>query len=55
MNETIIVKRPVVARDARQIPLTAAAIAFGLLGVGVFSFLSEARAAQEERSTQLPP
>ena len=55
MNETIVVKRPVVARDARQIPLTAAAIVFGLLGVGVFSFLSEARAAQEERSTQLPP
>ncbi|MEO7277356.1 MAG: TrbI/VirB10 family protein [Sphingomicrobium sp.] len=55
MNETIIVKRPVVAREARQIPIAVAAIAFGLLGIGVFAGLSEARAAQQDRATELPP
>lgn len=55
MSETIIVKRPVVAREARPTPVAAIAIGFSLLGFGVFSWLSEARAAQDERSSELPP
>ncbi len=55
MNETIIVKRPVVARDARQMSLATILIGFALLGAGIFFWLSEARAAQEERSSALPP
>ncbi len=54
MSETLLVKRPVVARPPRPTSVAGIGITLALLGVGVFSWLSEARAAQDD-SDRLPP
>jgi type IV secretion system protein VirB10 len=51
----IVVKRPEVAEPPRKTSLAAAATTLSLLGLGVFFWLSSARAAQEERGSTLPP
>ena len=55
MTETLIVKRPAVAQARRQAPMAAVATTLGLVGVGVFLWLSNARAAAEGRGSLLPP
>ena len=55
MTETLIVKRPAVAQARRQTPMAAMATTLGLVGVGVFLWLSNARAAAEGRDALLPP
>lgn len=54
MKETVIVKRPVVAREARKTSLLTLSIGSGLLGLMVFSWLAEARSAQDSRTSALP-
>ncbi len=55
MSEAILVKRPVVARPARPTPTAVIASGFALAGLGIFLWLSDARAAQADRDSQLPP
>ena len=55
MTEILIVKRPAVARAPRQTPVAAVATTLGLFGLGVFLWLSNARAAAEGRDGLLPP
>ena len=55
MTETLIVKRPAVAQASRRTPVAAVAMTLGLTGLGVFLWLSDARAAAEGRGAQLPP
>ena len=55
MTEILIVKRPAVARAPRQTPVAAVATTLGLVGLGVFLWLSNARAAAEGRDGLLPP
>ena len=55
MTETLIVKRPAVAQAPRRTPVAAVAMTLGLTGLGVFLWLSDARAAAEGRGAQLPP
>ncbi len=54
MNDVLIVKRPVVARSPRPASVTGLAVTLGLAGIAVFSWLSEARAAQDG-ADELPP
>jgi len=54
MSDVLIVKRPVVASPAQKSPVAAAATLLATLGVGVFFWLSSARAAQNEREDSLP-
>ena len=55
MSDVVIVKRPVVAGTPRPAPVAAVATTLGLVGLGVFFWLSSARAAQEGRDSILPP
>lgn len=54
MSEVLLVKRPVVANAPQKTPVVAAAAAFGLVGLGVFFWLSAARAEVNEGDTALP-
>jgi len=54
MSEVVIVKRPVVASPAQKTPVAAAATLLASVGLGVFFWLSSARAAQNEREDSLP-
>ena len=54
MIETLIVKRPAVAQAAGKAPITIVATTFVALGLGVFMWLSDARAAQQDQESALP-
>ncbi len=54
MSDVIIVKRPVVASSPQKTPVAAAATLLASLGLGVFFWLSSARAAQNENEDSLP-
>jgi type IV secretion system protein VirB10 len=54
MTDVVIVKRPVVARPAEKTPVAAVATLLASLGLGVFFWLSSARAAQNESEDSLP-
>jgi type IV secretory pathway VirB10-like protein len=54
MSELLIVKRPQVAAAPRKTPLAIVGTAFVGLGLGVFLWLSEARAVQQDGNA-LPP
>ena len=55
MSEVLIVKRPAVAQAAGKTPVTIVATTFVALGLGVFMWLSDARAAQQDQESALPP
>lgn len=55
MSEVLIVNRPVVAQPARRSSATAMVATLSAVGLGVFFWLSSARAAQEESGSTLPP
>ena len=55
MNEIVLVKRPQVAGIPRKKPVAVMAGTLGVLGMAVFLWLSEARAAQQEMESTLPP
>ena len=55
MSETLIVKRPAVAQAAGKTPVAIVATTFTVLGLGVFLWLSGARAAQHDQDSALPP
>lgn len=55
MSEELLVKRPVVAQAPRRTPVTAVAGTMAVAGLGIFFWLSSARAAQDERNSALPP
>ena len=54
MSDVLIVKRPVVAGPTQKTPVAAAATVLATVGLGVFFWLSSARAAQNERENDLP-
>ena len=54
MSDVLIVKRPVVASPTQKTPVAAVATLLATLGLGVFFWLSSARAAQGEREDSLP-
>ena len=54
MSELVIVRRPVVASATQKTPVAAAATLLATVGLGVFVWLSSARAAQNEREDSLP-
>ncbi len=54
MSEVIIVKRPLVAAAPRRTPVAIVGTALAVLGLGVFVWLSDARAAQQTGDA-LPP
>lgn len=54
MNEVIPIKRPQIAQMPRRISLVAIGGATLVMGLSVFFWLSEARAALEERQSALP-
>lgn len=54
MSEILLVKRPTVARPAKPASVTSVAVTLALAGVGVFFWLSQARAAQDS-DDGLPP
>ncbi len=54
MSEVLIVKRPVVATAAEKTPIAAAAAMLAMVGLGVFFWLSSARAAEADREDDLP-
>lgn len=55
MNETLIVNRPAIAALPRKAPVVVVATTFAALGLGVFLWLSDARAAQFDQDSSLPP
>lgn len=55
MSEILIVKRPAVAQAPRKTPVAMVATTFVVLGLGVFLWLSGARAAQQDQLSSLPP
>ena len=55
MTEVVLVKRPQVAGIPRKTPVAVMAGTLGIFGLGVFLWLSEARAAQQENGSMLPP
>ena len=55
MTEVVLVKRPQVAGIPRKTPVAVVAGTLGIFGLGVFLWLSEARAAQQENGSMLPP
>ena len=55
MTEVVLVKRPQVAGIPRKTPVAVMAGTLGIFGLGVFLWLSEARAAQHENGSMLPP
>lgn len=54
MSEVLLVKRPQVAEPPRPLPIAAVGGALLLVGAGVFFWLSEARATQQDRQSSLP-
>lgn len=54
MSEVLIVKRPVVASAEQKTPVAAAGVMLVMIGLGVFFWLSSARAAQADREDSLP-
>ena len=54
MNDIVLVKRPQVAGIPRKRPVAMMAGTLGVLGLAVFLWLSEARAAQQEMESTLP-
>ncbi len=54
MTETLLVKQPVVARPPRPAPVAALGGTLAMVGLGVFLWLSDARAAQADGDA-LPP
>ncbi len=54
MSDVVIVKRPVVARPGQKTPVAAAATILASIGLGVFFWLSSARAALNESNDSLP-
>lgn len=54
MSDVVIVKRPVVASPAQKTPVAAVATLLATIGLGVFFWLSSARAAQNELEDSLP-
>jgi type IV secretion system protein VirB10 len=54
MSEVLIVKRPVVAGAERKTPIAAAGVMLAMVGLGVFFWLSSARAAQADHEDSLP-
>jgi len=54
MSDVLIVKRPVVASATQKTPVAAAATMLAMVGLGVFLWLSSARAAQTDREDDLP-
>lgn len=55
MSDQLLVKRPVVAKPRKPTRATGPAVALAILGLGVFFWLSDARAAIEESELALPP
>ena len=55
MSEAVIVKRPAVAEVAAKTPLAIVTSTLVVLGLGVFLWLSSARAAQQDQGSSLPP
>ena len=55
MSELLLVKRPQVAGLPRKTPVAVAATTLVMIGLGVFLWLSEARAAQQDKDGTLPP
>ena len=55
MSDVVLVKRPQVAGLPRKTPVAVMGSALVILGLGVFLWLSEARAAQQENGSSLPP
>ncbi|MBA2635554.1 MAG: TrbI/VirB10 family protein [Sphingomonas sp.] len=55
MSEVLLVKRPAVAKTPRAPSMVWAAVLLGILGLGIFLWLSEARAASAQDGTALPP
>jgi type IV secretion system protein VirB10 len=55
MTETLIVKRPAVAKTPRAPSTVWMAVVLGILGLAVFLWLSEARAAGAQDGIALPP
>ncbi|MEO6579633.1 MAG: TrbI/VirB10 family protein [Sphingomicrobium sp.] len=51
----LIVKRPAVAQATGKTPVALIATTFATLGLGVFMWLSAARAAEEQQGASLPP
>ncbi len=54
MSDVLIVRRPVVASPAQKTPVAAAATLLASIGLGVFFWLSSARAALNESENSLP-
>ncbi len=54
MTEHLIVKRPVVASTTEKTPVAAAGAMLAIVGLGVFFWLSSARAAEANREDGLP-
>ena len=55
MSDLLLVKRPAVAQAAGKTPVAIVATTFVALGLGVFIWLSDARAAQQDQLSLLPP
>ena len=55
MSERVIVNRPAIAQPPRRAPVAVIGGSLAALGLGVFLWLSEARAAEQGRDTILPP
>ncbi|MBA3667808.1 MAG: TrbI/VirB10 family protein [Sphingomonas sp.] len=55
MSDLLIVKRPQVAAMSRKTPVAVVGSTLAAVGLGVFLWLSDARAAQQDRGTALPP
>ena len=54
MTEVVIVKRPQIAAPPRRTPVGVIGSTFVAIGLGVFLWLSDARAEQQDRDTALP-
>ena len=54
MSDTILVKRPVVAKPPRPASVAAPAVTLALMGFGVFFWLSDARASNDLSQSSLP-
>ncbi len=55
MSEVLLVNRPAVAKAPRATSMVWMAVLLGILGLGIFLWLSEARAANAQDGTALPP
>jgi type IV secretion system protein VirB10 len=54
MSEEILVRRPLVARAPKRASLTGPAVGLACVGLGIFFWLSEARASIEQSQSELP-